>query len=303
MATLTTARPAPGLSLKQLIIRYPLISYFILAFAGAWLFIAPIMVSQRGLGLITVPEPMLLALFLLSTFAGPTPAAFIVTGITEGKAGMRQLLHRMMQWRVGIKWYLLVLIGYPLIFLVGALVLFGPSSVDGLATNWPLLLTAYLPVIPIGLIYPAIGEEPGWRGFALPRLQYRYGPVLGSLILGTLHAIWHLPAYFIPGAISDGGFNPTVFVSNSLAIIAFTLLWTWLFNSAGGSVFFAMFVHATSNANSGLMSQLLNVPGDNPFFGFAVTAVLALLVIIGTRGRLAYRREQPAALVATPAAA
>jgi membrane protease YdiL (CAAX protease family) len=303
MATLTTARPAPGLSLKHLIIRFPLLSYFILAFAGAWLFTIPILFSQRGLGLIALPEPVLLALFLLGTFAGPTPAAFIVTGVTEGKAGIRQLLHRMTQWRVGLPWYLLVLIGYPLLFILGALAMFGPGAVDGLAAKWPLFFTAYLPLIPIGLIYPAIGEEPGWRGFALPRLQQRYGPLVGSLILGSLHAVWHLPAYFIPGAITDGGFDPMAFLSNSLAIIAFTLLWTWLFNSAGGSVFFAMFVHATSNANSGLMGQVLTLPQSTPFFGFGVTAVAVLIVLVITRGRLAYRPEPPADPATAPAPA
>ncbi len=188
--------------------RHPLVSYFILAFAGAWVFIAPILLSQRAWGVLTLPEPLLLILFLLSTFMGPMPAAFIVTGITEGKAGVKQLLRRMGQWRVGIGWYLLVIIGYPVVFLGGLVLALGPDPLTTMIQNWPLLFTAYLPLIPFGMVYPGLGEEPGWRGFALPRLQGMYGPLVASLVLGAIHAVWHLPVYFIPGAIADGGFDP-----------------------------------------------------------------------------------------------
>src|SRR5207248_87259 len=144
--------------------------------------------------------------------------------------------------------------------------------------KWPLLFTFYLPLIPVGLFYPGLGEEPGWRGFALPRLQLLYGPLVGSLVLGTLHAIWHLPAYLIPGAISDNGFDLGVFVGNSLAIISLTFLWTWLFNSARGSILFAMFVHAASNAVSGLLPRLAHVPDNDPFGGFKIALMVAVLV-------------------------
>ncbi len=269
--------------------RHPLASFFVLAYAFSWVFSIPIMLSQRGLGLFTLPDPLLLVLFLAATFIGPTPAAFIVLGLTEGRPGVVQWLRRMAQWRVGLKWYILVTLGYPLIFLLGLTVPLGAAFWSDLAQKWPLIFSAYLPLIPLGLLYPAIGEEPGWRGFALPRLQVRFGPVLASLILGALHACWHLPAYFIPGAISDTGFSPAVFVGNSLAIVAFSLIWTWLFNNASGSVFFAMFVHATSNANSAFLGQVLPHPLDDPFFGFKVGAVVALLVIVFTRGRLSYK--------------
>ena len=167
--------------LSDWIKRHPLPAYFGLAFAGAWLFITPILLSQMGLGLVTIPDPVLSVLFLLATFMGPTPAAFMVTGITEGRAGVRQLLRRMGQWRVGLKWYLLVFIGYPAVFLLGLTVVMGGEPLSALIGNWPLVFTYYLPVILVGLLYPAIGEEPGWRGFALPRLQVLYGPLVGSL--------------------------------------------------------------------------------------------------------------------------
>ena len=143
----------------------------------------------------------------------------------------------------------------------------------------------------MGLIFPSLGEEPGWRGFALPRLQRLYGPLLASLILGLLHALWHTPAYFVRGAISDNGFDLGVYVGNSIGIIAFTFVWTWLFNSTCGSVLFAMLMHATSNATSQLLGQLSDA--DSGLWGRLFPVLLALLVVAATRGWLAYRGRVP----------
>ena len=156
----------------------------------------------------------------------------------------------------------------------------------------PLISTYYLPTVAMGVIFPSLGEEPGWRGFALPRLQQQYGPLAGSLILGTLHGFWHLPAYFIPGAILEGSFNITAFAANTLTIIAMTLIWTWLFNNAGQSVLFAMFVHGTSNAVSGLIPRLMGDTTGDSWFGFKVVAVSVLIILLVTRGQLGHSSQR-----------
>ena len=268
--------------------RHPLVAYFVLAYALTWALIVPIMLSQRGVGIFNLPDPLLLAFFLLSTFSGPLPAALILTSVIDGSSGRRQFLRRMFQWRVGLGWYLLVLAGYPLIFLVGLTVYSGAAPWIALIQKWSLIFTYYLPIAAIGIIFPGLGEEPGWRGFALPRLQSQYGPLSGSLILGVLHGLWHLPAYFIPGTILDGPFNFTAFTANTCLIIALTFIWTWLFNHAGQSILFAMFVHGVSNAASGLIPRLIVDTTGDPWFGFKVGAVCALIIIVLTRGRLGY---------------
>ena len=290
MSTMQSASSTEATGFKGWVIRHPLIAYFVLAYALTWVFVIPILLSQRGLNLVTLPDELLLILFLVSTFSGPTPAALIVTRLTEGKEGVSKLLKGMLQWRVGFQWILIALIGYPVIFLIGLLVTLGTGPLMTLLGNPLVLLTGYLPAALIGIIYPSLGEEPGWRGFALPRLQKDRGPLAGSLILGTLHALWHLPAYGIVGAISETGWDTTVFVANSLAIIASTFIWTWLFNSGKGSILFAMFVHGVSNANSALIGGLVpeGAP-DAPFFAFGVMAAAAALVIAITRGNLAYK--------------
>jgi len=271
---------------------HPLIAYFSLAYALTWVLVIPIVLSQMGLGFIHLPDPLLLVFFIASTFSGPMPAAFIMTSIIDGKPGRQQLWKRMFQWRVGLGWYLLVLIAYPLIFLAGLTFYSGAAPLAALIQKWPLIISYYLPTVAFGIIFPGFGEEPGWRGFALPRLQQQYGPLWGSLILGTLHGLWHLPAYFIRGAILDGPFDPIQFAANTCSIIALTCIWTWLFNHANGSVLFAMFVHGASNAASGLIPRLVVDTTNDPWFGFKVGAVCVLLLIVFTRGRLGYQSDK-----------
>jgi membrane protease YdiL (CAAX protease family) len=289
MTTISSVASAHESGLKAFAKRHPLTAYFTLAFALMWVFVIPIMLSQRGLGIISLPDPLIDIFFLVATFSGPLPAALIVTTLIDGREGRRQLVQRMFQWRVGLGWYLLLLVGYPLIFLTGLSFYSGAAPWVALIQNWPLIFTFYLPAAAFGIIFPSLGEEPGWRGFALPRLQQQYGPLAGTLILGFLHGIWHLPAYFIPGTILEGPFNVTAFAANTCLIIAMTVIWTWFFNNAGQSVFFAMLVHGVSNAASGLIPQLqVDVTGD-PWFSFKTGAVFALLLILFTRGRLGYQ--------------
>ena len=105
-----------------------------------------------------------------------------------------------------------------------------------------------------------------------------------------LHGFWHLPAYFLPGFILPGRFDPVAFAANTCAIIVMTVTWTWLFNRSNGSVLLIMLVHGASNATSGLFPQLVPANAfDDQWFIFKVMGVVALLVIICTKGRLGYR--------------
>lgn len=265
--------------------RHPLVAFFGLAYALTWMLVAPILISQRGFGLLALPDALLLVLFLVTTFVGPLPAALIVTGMTEGRAGLRMLLRRMVQWRVGLVWYLIPILGYPLVFLVGYTFALSAEPVSGLIQKGHLFFTMYLPAVLFGMIFPGLGEEPGWRGFALPRLQRQHGPLLGSLILGILHAFWHFPIYFIPGTILPGPFDLTAFVANSLSIVALTFLWNWIFNNALSSILIAMLVHGASNAASAYVPQLFAAP-DDAWATFKIFGVCAIIVIALTRGQL-----------------
>lgn len=289
MTTISSVASTPESGLKAFANRHPLTAYFTMAYAFTWVLVIPIMLSQMGLGLFNLPEPLLFIFLLLSTYSGPLPAALIMTSVIDGKEGRRQLWRRVFQWRVGFGWYLLVLVAYPAVFLTGLSVYSGAAPWIALIENWQLIFTYYLPIAAIGILFPSLGEEPGWRGFALPRLQQQYGPLVGTLILAVLHGLWHLPVYFIPGAILEGPFDLTQFAANTCLLITLTFFWTWLFNHAGQSVFFAMFVHGVSNATSGLIPMLNVETINDPWFSFKTWAVFVVLLILFTRGQLGYQ--------------
>jgi uncharacterized protein len=116
---------------------------------------------------------------VVASFVGPFLSAFIMTGITEGRTGTGRLLRRCVLWQVGFGWYLVALIGIPLILLLGVTVLPGAmASFKGLAS---LVAFPWLSQIVYVFVHGPLGEEPGWRGFALPRLQRLHGPLVGSL--------------------------------------------------------------------------------------------------------------------------
>jgi membrane protease YdiL (CAAX protease family) len=254
MSTITTtSQPATSSPLKRLISGHPLLAYFVIAFAGFWALMLPLALSRgvNGLGILPfrIPESgsVLSIAGILFTFAGPALASLAVTAVTSGKAGVGLLLRRCVQWRVGIGWYLIAIFGFIPIWLVDISVFYGVNSPLALLAQWTLLFTVFLPQAVLNILVGNFAEELGWRGFALPRLQQRYGPVLGTVILGTLHCLWHLPIFFtaLLGLFSLPGYAGFLIVA-----IATTFFYTWVFNHTKGSVLIATLTHAFVNAAS-----------------------------------------------------
>jgi membrane protease YdiL (CAAX protease family) len=295
MSTLTGALSNEK-GISAFIKSHPLISYFFLAYAGMWIVISPLVLD--GLGVMNLSDEMSLIFFILSSFSGPTIAAYVVTGVIEGRSGMARLFRRTFQVLAGLQWYAVALFIFLVIWLVAYSFLYNGAPLAKLAANPTLLLSAFLPSVIFGLLIPSIAEEPGWRGFTLPRLQAAYGPILGTIILGTLHGIWHLPALFTPLL---GPFTVQGFITFVLTAAAGTFIYTWLFNNTRGSVWMAMVLHASSNAASQLVTSL--IPEDVQLTGWMKTlesgwlnviifTAAALVLVIFTRGTLGYQRNQ-----------
>jgi membrane protease YdiL (CAAX protease family) len=276
--------------------RHPLISYFVLAYGIMWLAISPMVVD--ALEIANVPNAVSLISYILSSLLGPTVAAFWVTGVLEGRDGMRLLIRRTFQFRAGWQWYMVILL-VPLMIWLGAYsFLYSGAPLMGLISNPSLLLSIFLPNVLIGLLIPSIGEEPGWRGFALPRLQKLYGPILGTLILGTLHGVWHLPALLTP---MFDPFTIAGFIEFVLTGIAASFLYTWVFNSTGGNVWIAIVLHASGNAAVKLTSELIPqdvvLSGwlkvlDSGWINLIAFGIVAALLLVLSRGRLGYQPDQ-----------
>ena len=276
---------------KDLLARHPLVFFFLIAYAGTWLLELPYILSEDGAGLLPFSSPLLKWTSPVTIFLGPFLAAFIMTGVTERRAGIGRFLRRFVLWRVGLGWYLFAFVGIPVIAVVSVVVIPGVlESFEGLGALAPLsVLGVFVYVFFLG---GALGEEPGWRGFALPRLQSMHGPLLGSLILGPLWALWHLPLFFTPWNELTA-FNVVVF---ALATTCLAIMYTWVFNNTKGSVLIAILIHASFNASvTGILAPLFPAPiledyGLLPILGGF--GALAVVLVALTRGRLGYQHYQ-----------
>jgi membrane protease YdiL (CAAX protease family) len=270
--------------LAQHMRQHPLVSFYLMAFGWTWL------VDLLILSLWRQPSGAggdALRLIIPAVVGAPTFPALIMTALTQGRAGMGQLLRRCVRWRVGLQWYLFVLVGFPALILLGLLV--PPGGITGLREPVPALVESYVPVfIIILLVGGPLPEEPAWRGFALPRLEQCLGPLRGTLLLGLLWGLWHFPLFlFILGFNGAGiGFIGVSlpFVEFVIASVALAIIFTWVFHNAHGSVLLTMLLHASENTFAGAVF----VTQVGYLSLYLVYIVVAVLILIATRGRLSY---------------
>jgi membrane protease YdiL (CAAX protease family) len=254
--------------------RHPLISFFVLAYALSWW---PSILYALDL----LPQPIV--------GFGPFLAALVVLAITQGKTGVVGLLRRMVRWRVGLRWYAVALLLPVAITLTAAVfnVLLGaqaPSS--GELGGWTGLFSTFF----ILLLIPGLGgtwEEPGWRGYALPRLQTGRSALLASLILWVGIAVWHLPL-FIAGEVHW---------SDIVFMIGFVIVFNWVFNNADGSVLVVMLMHAMNNTISGSFFSPMFSGADSVrdawlFAALWCATALVVVIIYGAQHVSRERRKQ-----------
>jgi membrane protease YdiL (CAAX protease family) len=293
MSTSAASAPsAPGSkSLSQMIRQHPLFFYFVLAYTISWLLSIPAILSDWKI----LPPSAFLPFFIIKSF-GPALAAYWITRTLQGQTGMSNLRRRILYWHVGWQWYGFVFLAVPVFMLLGIAVLPGAmATFQGLPSSFgATLLIGFITILFGG---GALGEEPGWRGFALPRMQSRYGALRGTMLLGVLWTFWHLPDFltFAQKGGPDTGLYPfyaglPVFF---VEVMALAIIFTWVFNQTGGSVFIVILLHASYNT-FGLVQSLFSAPivtgTDLPFV--IGVGVPALVILVMTRGRLGYDPAQ-----------
>jgi membrane protease YdiL (CAAX protease family) len=268
-----------------------LTTFFVMASGLSWLAWTPYILSLNGIGVWNYRFPEVLgtaqiAGLLPGLYLGPITSAFVVTAIAEGRPGLRRWAGRLGRWRVAGRWYALALLGTPAVILVA-----GAAFSGGEVHNPSLIaVAAYLPGLAFQLITTGIGEEPGWRDFALPRLQHQLGPLRAVFVLGPLWGVWHLPLF-----LTDWGGWPDAHWSRPLVFlvfcVAFSVVLSWVFNRTGESLPIAMLMHVSVNNVASILwaDMFPMLDAERALLAMTVATVLVSgVVLVGTRGRLGY---------------
>lgn len=276
---------------RALVLRHPLITFFTLAFGISWLAWTPYILSLDGLGVLHFRYPDFLignqlTAILPGAYLGPLTAAFTVTAITEGREGLRRWRRRLFQFRAGVRWYVFALLAVPIAILLGTLAMDGAE--DALRMPSLMLLAVYVPALVAQVLTTGLAEEPGWRDFALTRLQDRHHPLVATLILGVLWAGWHAPLFLTPwGGPNVGAETLSLF---TVVALEMSVLITLVYNKGRQSVPLVMLLHCSiNNFQSLAWSEFF--PGDDSrwLWGPALgLGLLSAIVIAATRGRLGY---------------
>ncbi len=254
--------------------RHPLISFFVLAIGLTWVFMITDALGSHKIIPFRLPLPLLLVMGYM-----PTVAAVIVSGAVQGKEGVKALFRKLLIARVGLGWYLIAIFGLIVVYIAAILLynlLGGLPSVPILSASLPSLppVQLILSIVPLFIVTGIVnGEELGWRGFALPRLQSKYNALNASLILGVIWTVFHLPLFFTATGSSQADWP---FLSFLISTVALSVLFSWIVNNTRGSVLMAYLFHASANT----WTRVFSIDHANMSLNWIVTGVMVIATVI-----------------------
>jgi membrane protease YdiL (CAAX protease family) len=260
--------------------RYPVVSFFVLSYLISW--------ATWGLERWVWPGSWL----TWGGGYGPAAAAILLAAANGGRDDLRDLLARLFIWRVGVRWYLVAILLIPGVAVVAIAVYAWAGVIDADLPGLDFWLVTYQQhlilagaAVTLGLVIVA-GEEVGWRGYALPRLQARYHPLVASAIVGLLWGLWHIgsPVY-TPGSGTDW----VDILSLTGGTVGASVIYTWLYNNTQGSLLLACLFHSVYDVVGvylfGIKPSLAATQG----LDLLVFAAAAIAVIITAGPRLGWR--------------
>jgi uncharacterized protein len=249
----------PGLSEEGWVARHRLISFFVLAYIVSWPFF--LFAGATKLAWVTV-----IGLF------GPAIAALIVATAAEGRAGIRRLIGRFLIWRINPLWFAFALLFPAASYAVSS---FLSPAASGAPTYSPSTQWYLIPLIFVGLCVVVIGEELGWRGYALPLFQQRWNALVSSLILAIPWTIWHFAIITNPVAPNLGNIAGLAFIP---FVFAIAISFTAVFNNTKGSLLAVLAFHASGDT-AGFFLHLTSKAYDiNVAINVLVAVILVLLL-------------------------
>jgi uncharacterized protein len=255
--------------MKEMTIAKRLVLFFALAFPLSWYpwIIALIKGTTSG------PNPL-----------GPLVAALIVTALTEGRAGIKDFLKRLVRWRVDFRWYAVAFLLPVFCCIVAAGIALATGAHLKPAAEYSNLWSELAPKFVFILLFIGLGEEPGWRGYAIEKLQKLYSPLKSSLILAPIWALWHLP-------LMGSEFATSIIPAFLLSVVGATIVLTLIYNGANRSILLPMLTHATVNTvASGFMFQIFR-PQDVNFLWYIYAIIwfatsMAAAYLLKNRNRM-----------------
>jgi membrane protease YdiL (CAAX protease family) len=275
-------------TIKAFIKRQPLPTYFALTFAISWGAIL-IVVGPGGIPVTTEQSGML----GLAMLFGPNVAGILLTGLASGRVGLRELLSRLLRWRVGARWYAVAILTAPLstVAVLLALSLLSPEFLPVIVTSdnrATLLLTGIAAGFMVGLF-----EELGWTGFAVPRLRLRYGIITTGLIVGLLWGAWHFILFWERGSFS-GALSLALLLGRLFSWLpAYRVLMVWVYDRTG-SLLVAIVMHVSLVASTVIVEPPLTGGALLTYIlvRAAVLWVVVAAVAVANRGRFENRVGQ-----------
>jgi len=283
------------MTIKAFIRRHPVLNYFALTFAISWGGVLLVIGGPSRLPATNGQFEMLFPIAILAMLAGPSFAGLLLTGLVYGRAGFRELLSRLLRWRVGARWYAVALLTAPIVMtaVLLALSFFSPQFLPGILVSDDKVSHVMFGLA-VGLV-AGLFEELGWTGFATPRLRLHYGVFATGLIVGFLWGAWHLLVSFWASGTASGALSLASYLLDPLLLLpVFRVLMVWVYDRTG-SLLIGMLMHVSLTASVRIISPLAIAGASLLTFDlvwFAAVWVVVAAVAMANGGQLSQQSHQ-----------
>ncbi|MGH2756767.1 MAG: CPBP family intramembrane glutamic endopeptidase [Actinomycetota bacterium] len=278
-------RPHPSLSSwgRRTIASHPVIAFLMMVYAvNIAVALSPALTRRDLLPFDQAPYDW------IGHTLGVALPAFIVVAALRGRDGVRDLARRCLRWQVGLRWYVVALLGMPIATMLLAFLFYGMAPLQLLADKWSLLFTLVLPHLALVIIFSNLAEEIGWTGFLFDRMQERYSPLKASFVVAIPFALFHVPGYVVEAT----SFGEVLLFAAVLFIPQFAsrVIVAWLYNNTARSLLIVGLFHCSFNVTSSdIAGEFTPAPAGDIFVltsGFVILAAIVIAAV--TKGRLSY---------------
>lgn len=265
--------------MRNWIIRHKLTAYFIFAFVWSWGWWAGLLLTTPSDAILTGNLPPSFIFFALLGGFGPSLSGIVVSLLANGWSEVRITLSGFKKGRFSFLWYAASILTVPLLVAVQTALQAATGRIVSFEASGMMLMLGF-----IWPLFSSFGEEIGWRGFALPKMQKRYGTLSASLILGLVWGLWHLPSDYIAYSSYGWLFIPMFMLIGLVTLTAHSVIMTFIYNKTNGSLVMMIIYHFTITM-AGILSPAFSYSGQaddiaKTAVSVAVLCVAAVLVLL-----------------------